>query len=57
MRRRVIELREGRVIRDETGGRYAEEESTMEFAARLRQELGIGTDPHPRRSAEPLITP
>jgi cell division transport system ATP-binding protein len=45
MRRRVIELRDGRVIRDEVAGRYAVEESTVEFAARLREELGIGTDP------------
>jgi cell division transport system ATP-binding protein len=56
MRRRVIELREGRVIRDQTAGTYSEAESTVEFAARLRQELGIGTDRHARR-AEPLITP
>jgi cell division transport system ATP-binding protein len=45
MRRRVIELRDGRVIRDETEGGYAVDESTVEFAARLREELGIGTDP------------
>jgi cell division transport system ATP-binding protein len=45
MRRRVIELRDGRVIRDEVSGMYAVEESTVEFAARLREELGIGTDP------------
>jgi cell division transport system ATP-binding protein len=45
MRRRVIELRDGRVIRDEVAGTYAVEESTVEFAARLREELGIGTDP------------
>src|SRR3954471_10865982 len=45
MRRRVIELRDGRVIRDEVAGMYAVEESTVEFAARLREELGIGTDP------------
>jgi hypothetical protein len=44
MRRRVIELRDGRVIRDQAGGTYSEDESTVEFAARLRQELGIGTD-------------
>jgi cell division transport system ATP-binding protein len=56
MRRRVIELREGRVIRDQTGGTYSEAESTSEFAVRLRKELGIGTDRHARR-AEPLITP
>src|SRR3954465_7017049 len=45
MRRRVIELRDGRVIRDEVAGMYAVQESTVEFAARLREELGIGTDP------------
>src|SRR5690242_6095443 len=60
MRRRVIELREGRVIRDQTGGMYSEEESTVEFAARLRKELGIGSDAHrdtrPHRPT-PLITP
>jgi len=37
MRRRVIELREGRVVRDEKAGRYALSESTSEFAARLWQ--------------------
>jgi cell division transport system ATP-binding protein len=45
MRRRVIELRDGRVMRDELSGMYAVDESTVEFAARLREELGIGTDP------------
>src|ERR687886_3079512 len=44
MRRRVIELSDGRVIRDQADGTYSEDESTVEFAARLRQELGIGTD-------------
>jgi cell division transport system ATP-binding protein len=47
MRRRVIELREGRVIRDQADAMYSEDESTVEFAARLRQELGIGTDVEP----------
>jgi cell division transport system ATP-binding protein len=53
MRRRVIELRDGRVIRDEAEGGYAVDESTVEFAARLRDELGIGTDPPVR----PVVTP
>jgi cell division transport system ATP-binding protein len=53
MRRRVIELRDGRVIRDEAEGGYAIDESTVEFAARLREELGIGTDPPVR----PVVTP
>lgn len=41
MRRRVIELYEGRVVRDETGGGYREE-STTEFGVRVRAELGVG---------------
>jgi cell division transport system ATP-binding protein len=36
MRRRVIELSRGRVVRDEPAGLYAGDESTREFAARLR---------------------
>jgi cell division transport system ATP-binding protein len=47
MRRRVIELREGRVIRDERSGLYRPDESTSEFAVRLRGELGIGVEGHP----------
>jgi len=40
MRRRVIELREGRVVRDEATGLYTHrDESTREFAARLREDL------------------
>src|SRR5918997_4132410 len=49
MRRRVVELREGRVVRDEPAGLYAGDESTREFAARLRKELGIGSDAHTAR--------
>src|SRR4051812_41192875 len=47
MRRRVIELREGRIIRDELSGLYRPDESTTEFAVRLRGELGIGVEGHP----------
>ncbi len=47
MRRRVIELREGRIIRDERSGLYRPDESTTEFAVRLRGELGIGPEGHP----------
>ncbi len=47
MRRRVIELYEGRVIRDERSGMYSPDESTSEFAIRLRGELGIGDEGHP----------
>jgi cell division transport system ATP-binding protein len=36
MRRRVIELSEGRIVRDEATGLYTRDESTREFAQRLR---------------------
>ncbi len=47
MRRRVVELREGRIIRDELSGLYRPDESTTEFAVRLRGELGLGDEGHP----------
>jgi cell division transport system ATP-binding protein len=47
MRRRVIELNQGRIIRDQLAGMYQYEESTSEFAVRLRGELGIGAEGHP----------
>ena len=47
MRRRVIELQEGRIIRDEVSGLYRPDESTSEFAIRLRGEYGIGAEGHP----------
>jgi cell division transport system ATP-binding protein len=36
MRRRVIELSRGRIVRDESGGLYTRDESTREFAQRMR---------------------
>jgi cell division transport system ATP-binding protein len=45
MRRRVIELYEGRVIRDEISGGYTEE-STTEFGVRMRAEMGVGLEGH-----------
>jgi cell division transport system ATP-binding protein len=42
MRRRVIELAEGQIVRDEIAGLYAGDESTREFAARMR---GAVADP------------
>ena len=36
MRRRVLELSGGRIVRDESAGLYARDESTREFASRLR---------------------
>jgi cell division transport system ATP-binding protein len=47
MRRRVIELNQGRIIRDQIDGMYQYDESTSEFAVRLRGELGIGPEGHP----------
>jgi cell division transport system ATP-binding protein len=37
MRRRVIELSQGRVVRDEQAGAYAARETTGEFAIRMRK--------------------
>ena len=45
MRRRVIALDEGRLVRDEAGGGYTDE-STTEFAVRLRAEMGVGVEGH-----------
>ncbi len=36
MRRRVLELSRGRIVRDEATGLYARDESTREFAVRMR---------------------
>jgi len=38
MRRRVLELAQGRIVRDQRAGRYRLDESTREFAARLRND-------------------
>ena len=46
MRRRVIELSHGRIVRDEATGLYVRDESTREFAARMRGGLADA----PRRS-------
>jgi cell division transport system ATP-binding protein len=49
MRRRVIALDEGRLVRDEAAATY-HDESTKEFAARMRAEMGVadegGTNGH-----------
>jgi cell division transport system ATP-binding protein len=39
MRRRVIELKRGRIIRDEATGRYAQDETTSDLGERLRREM------------------
>jgi cell division transport system ATP-binding protein len=42
MRRRVIQLDSGRVVRDQAAGTYTrDDESTREFALRLREEMGV----------------
>jgi cell division transport system ATP-binding protein len=43
MRRRVIALEEGRLVRDEAVAGY-HDESTTEFAVRMRQEMGVGDE-------------
>jgi cell division transport system ATP-binding protein len=47
MRRRVVEISQGRIVRDQLSGMYRQDESTSEFAVRLRGELGIGVEGHP----------
>ena len=44
MRRRVIELSRGRIVRDEATGLYARDESTREFAARLRNDPPVAPE-------------
>jgi cell division transport system ATP-binding protein len=45
MKRRVIQLHEGRVVRDQAAGMYASEEDTTEFGVRMRAEMGIDERP------------
>jgi len=40
MRRRVIELQDGKIVRDEQAGAYAARENTREFAIRMRSAQG-----------------
>ena len=46
MRRRVVAMEEGRIVRDETSASYTErvDEDTQEFAIRVRAELGVGDE-------------
>src|SRR6195256_691715 len=53
MRRRVIELAEGQIVRDEAAGLYTGDESTREFAARMR---GAVADPDFDWTASPPRT-
>jgi cell division transport system ATP-binding protein len=47
MRRRVIELRRGRIIRDEATGLYAQDETTGDLAERLKRETAAEATPRP----------
>ena len=49
MRRRVIELADGRVVRDDKAGRYSADETTREFATRLRSDLSLRPPPEDAR--------
>ena len=53
MRRRVVELYEGRIVRDETAGGY--EESTNEFGMRMRAEMGVGPEGATNGEVDELI--
>ncbi len=53
MRRRVVELYEGRIVRDEAGGGY--EESTNEFGMRMRAEMGVGPEGATNGEVDELI--
>jgi cell division transport system ATP-binding protein len=44
MRRRVIALEEGRLVRDHAASGYHHDESTTEFAVRVRAEMGVGDE-------------
>jgi hypothetical protein len=44
MRRRVVELFEGRVVRDQAAGMYTGDEDTTEFGVRMRAEMGVGDE-------------
>lgn len=54
MRRRVIELYEGRVVRDEISGGYTEE-STSEFGLRMRAEMGVAPEGQTNGAHETLF--
>jgi len=45
MRRRVLELDQGRIVRDQATAMYTDE-STTEFAVRMRAEMGVGDEGH-----------
>jgi cell division transport system ATP-binding protein len=57
MRRRVLELSQGQIVRDEATGLYTRDETTREFARRMRAPAtrppGAGVDPFPIPDSSP----
>ncbi len=51
MRRRVIELKRGRIIRDEATGSYAQDETTGDLAERLKRETAAEVNLRPSGGA------
>ncbi len=51
MRRRVIELRRGRIIRDEATGLYTQDETTGDLAERLKRETAAEANQRPSGGA------
>jgi len=51
MRRRVIELKRGRIVRDEATGLYAQDETTGDLAERLKRETAAEAAGWPRGGA------
>jgi cell division transport system ATP-binding protein len=54
MRRRVLALDEGRLVRDEATAGY-HDESTTEFAVRMRAEMGVGSEGHTNGEPEQTL--
>ena len=58
MRRRVIELRRGRIVRDEASGLYgSRDENTGELGERLKQEIMDTGDGVPTLVCRPSLSP
>ena len=43
----MIALEDGRLVRDQEAAGYHHDESTTEFAARVRAEMGVDEEPRP----------
>ena len=55
MRRRVIELYEGRIVRDETSGGYDARSRRTSSAMRMRAEMGVGPEGATNGEVDELI--